>query len=227
MKGRRRRSRRCSSASSEVARKDRVLLYLVRHGETDWNRDRRIQGSTDIPLNDTGREQAAETGRLLARRRWDAVITSPLSRAFETGAIIAGQLGLPTPSTDDDLVERHYGDAEGLNHRELAERFPGDAAVPGRETREQVVARVLPALVAIAQAHEGEAVVVVTHGGVIRSVLGAVDPGRDHPAIGNGSVHSFRFADGAFTLIAFDDPIEHLSERGEPLEEQNPVEARG
>jgi len=55
-----------------------VLLYLVRHGETDWNRARRIQGSTDIPLNDTGRGQAAATGRLLARRDWDAIYSSPL-----------------------------------------------------------------------------------------------------------------------------------------------------
>jgi probable phosphoglycerate mutase len=203
-----------------------VLLYLVRHGETDWNLARRIQGSTDIPLNDTGRAQAADTGRLLRRRHWDAVITSPLSRAFETGSIIAAELGLPTPSTDADLVERQYGEAEGLNYRELAERFPDDAFVPGRETREQVAERVLPALMAIAQGHEGEAVIVVTHGGVIRSVLGVIDPGRDHPAISNGSIHSFRFVDGAFSLIAFDDPIEVLSEHGEPLDEQNPVEAR-
>lgn len=204
-----------------------MLLYLVRHGETDWNLARRIQGSTDIPLNDTGRRQAAETGRLLGRRPWDAVITSPLSRAFETGSIIARELGLPAPSTDADLVERQYGEAEGLNYREMAERFPGDTPVPGRESREEVAARVLPALVAIAQAHEDEAVVVVTHGGVIRSVLGVVDPGRDHPAISNGSIHSFRFVDGSFSLIAFDDPMEPLSEQdGGRLDEQNAIEAR-
>lgn len=203
-----------------------MLLYLVRHGETDWNRDRRIQGSTDIPLNDTGREQARATGRLLASRHWDAVIASPLSRAFETGAIIAEELGLPRPATDDDLVERQYGEAEGLDYRRMAERFPGDTPVPGRESREEVLARVMPALVAIAQSHEDEAVIVVSHGGVIRSVLSAVDPGRDHPAITNGSIHSFRFVDGAFSLIAFDDPIERLSEDGDPFEAQNPVEAK-
>ena len=66
-----------------------MLLYLVRHGETDWNRSRRIQGRTDIELNDTGREQALATSRLLARREWNAVISSPLSRALETASIIA------------------------------------------------------------------------------------------------------------------------------------------
>ena len=75
-----------------------MLLYLVRHGETDWNLQRRIQGSTDIPLNDTGREQAAATGRLLARREWDAIYSSPLSRAIETGELIAREVGLPGPT---------------------------------------------------------------------------------------------------------------------------------
>lgn len=203
-----------------------MLLYLVRHGETDWNLARRIQGSTDVPLNDTGREQARATGRLLARRHWDAVITSPLSRAFETGSIIAAELGLPTPSTDADLVERQYGQAEGLDYRQMSEHFPDDAPVPGRESREEVIDRVLPALVAIAQAHEDEAVLVVSHGGVIRSVLAAVDPDNEHPAITNGSIHSFGFADGAFALIAFDDPIDELSERGDSFEIQNPLEAK-
>lgn len=203
-----------------------MLLYLVRHGETDWNLARRIQGATDIPLNDTGRAQAFETARLLARRHLDAVITSPLSRAFETGAVIAEELGLAVPTTDADLVERQYGEAEGLDYREMSERFPDDAPVPGRETREEVVERALPALLAIAQAHEGESVIVVSHGGVIRSVLSAVDPGREHPAITNGSIHSFRYADGVFSLIAFDDPIDDLSEHGEPFVAQNPIEAR-
>jgi uncharacterized phosphatase len=203
-----------------------VLLYLVRHGETDWNRARRIQGSTDVPLNDTGREQARQTGRLLARRHWDAVITSPLSRALETGSIIAAELGLPAPTTDADLVERQYGEAEGLDYTQMSQRFPDDAPVPGRESREQVIDRVLPALVAIAQAHEEQSVLVVSHGGVIRSVLAAIDPGREHPAITNGSIHSFRFVDGAFSLIAFDDPIDVLSEHGDSFETQNPLEAK-
>lgn len=205
-----------------------MLLYLVRHGETDWNRERRIQGSTDIPLNDTGRDQAAATARLLARRSWDAIYSSPLSRAFETGAIIAAELGMPGPIAVDSLVERAYGEAEGLSDPELSTRFPADAPVPGRESREEVVARVFPALMELAERHSGEAILVVSHGGVIRSILSTVDPDGRHGPITNGSVHSLRHEDGSFRLIAFNDPLdaESLVNGSDPLDEQNPIERR-
>lgn len=208
-------------------------LYLVRHGETDWNLARRIQGSTDIPLNDTGRGQAAATGRLLAGRDWDAVVASPLSRAVETASIIAVATGLPMPTTDAALVERNYGAAEGLSDEEIDARFGADFrthrdTIPGQETREAVTARVVPALIAIADAHPGERVLVVSHGGVIRAVLNAVDPAGHHGSIRNGSVHSFRHADGSLELIAFDDPIEteSLECATDELEVQNALEGR-
>jgi len=203
-----------------------VLLYLVRHGETDWNRQHRIQGLTDIPLNDTGREQARRAGRLLASRDWHAVVSSPLQRALETATIIADELGLPAPTTDDQLVERNYGEAEGLDFDELNRRFPEDAPVPGRERRSAVRKRAMAALLRIAAAHPDESVLVVAHGGLIRAVLRAVDPEGEHGMITNGSVHSFRYEDGALSLIAFDDPIEAESVEGEDLRQQNPVEAR-
>ncbi|MBN9240984.1 MAG: histidine phosphatase family protein [Micrococcales bacterium 70-64] len=203
-----------------------MLLYLVRHGETDWNRQHRIQGLTDIPLNDTGREQARRAGRLLASRDWHAVVSSPLQRALETATIIADELGLPAPTTDDQLVERNYGEAEGLDFDELNRRFPEDAPVPGRERRSAVRKRAMAALLRIAAAHPDESVLVVAHGGLIRAVLRAVDPEGEHGMITNGSVHSFRYEDGALSLIAFDDPIEAESVEGEDLRQQNPVEAR-
>lgn len=205
-----------------------TLLYLVRHGETDWNRARRVQGSTDIPLNDTGRAQATATGRLLATRNWDLVLASPLSRAFETATIIAGEIGIADVVANPRLVERQYGEAEGLDHDEIDARFPGNTPVPGRETREAVTARVLPALMAVAEEHRGASIVVVSHGGVIRSVLNAVDPAGDHGSIRNGSVHSFRYLDGEFELLAFDDPIEveSLSLATDELEVQNVLESR-
>jgi uncharacterized phosphatase len=204
-------------------------LYLVRHGETDWNRQRRIQGLTDIPLNDTGREQARMTGMLLARRaQWDAVLTSPLSRAAETGAIIAAELGLPVPDTIAAVVERNYGEAEGLDFVELDARFPAGSDVPGRESREQVAERVVPALVALAEQRPGDRLVIVSHGGAIRAALSEVDPGVDHGMITNGSIHSFHYEGGSLRLVAFDDPIEveSILPDCEDIDAQNAVEAR-
>lgn len=202
-------------------------LYLVRHGETDWNRQRRIQGLTDIPLNDNGRRQARDAGALLARRRWDAVVASPLARARETAEIIAAELGLPTPELDPALVERNYGLAEGMDFLEIERLYPDRGSVPGQESREQVVARVVPALLALAAAHPGESLVVVSHGGAIRAVLTEVEPAASHGMITNGSIHSFVVEDDTLRLIAFDDPIEVESIRDdcEDLDAQNAVEA--
>ncbi len=203
-------------------------LYLVRHGETDWNRQRRIQGLTDIPLNDTGRAQARVTGRLLARRSWDAVYASPLSRARETAEIIAAELGVPEPTVLAAIVERNYGAAEGLDWIQIETRFPRGVDVPGRESREEVGARVVPALLRLAEERAGQSLVVVSHGGAIRAVLNEVEPSASHGMITNGSVHSFRLEDGALQLIAFDDPIEveSIGEDCGDLDEQNAVEAR-
>jgi probable phosphoglycerate mutase len=205
-----------------------TLLYLVRHGETDWNRARRIQGSTDIPLNTTGRQQAATTGALLARRRWDGIYSSPLSRALETASIIAAEAELGAPRTIDAIVERNYGTAEGMTGFEIDRRFPPGTEVPGRETREQVAARVLPALLQLADDHPDQSLIVVSHGGVIRSILSMVHPDSSREAIRNGSIHSFRHDDGELTLIAFDDPIEieSLDCAEDELEEQNAIEGR-
>ena len=205
-----------------------TMLYLVRHGETDWNRAHRIQGSTDIPLNDLGREQAATSGALLARRQWDGIYASPLSRAYETASIIAGEIGLAAPIAIPELVERNYGQAEGMTGHDIDRLFPDGVEVPGRETREQVAARVIPALHRLAAQHPGENLVVVAHGGVIRTVLNTVAPGGTVEAIRNGSIHSFRHGDDGLELVAFDDPIEleSLDCADDELEEQNAIEGR-
>lgn len=203
-------------------------LYLVRHGETEWNAARRIQGRTDIPLNDTGREQARQAAELLARRRWQGVYTSPLGRAHETARIIAERLGLAGVTDIDAFVERDYGEAEGMGFDEIEALYPEGVRAPGQETREEVAARVVPALLELAERHPGERLVIVSHGGAIRAVLQTAEPGSRHPRITNASVHSFRVEDGALRLIAFDDPIEEeslLPERSD-LDAQNALEAQ-
>jgi uncharacterized phosphatase len=203
-------------------------LYLVRHGETEWNRLRRIQGLTDIPLNDTGREQARLTGTLLTRRPISRVYASPLARAKETAQIIARKLELEEPHLNEAFVERNYGAAEGLGFHEIDERYPPGIEVPGRESREDVAARVIPALQAIAAAHPDEAIVVVSHGGAIRAALMVAEPEGGFGPITNGSVHSFHISGADLRLVAFDDPIElaAIDPRAGDLDLQNAVEAR-
>ncbi|POH62042.1 histidine phosphatase family protein [Cryobacterium zongtaii] len=176
---------------------------IVRHGQTDWNLERRIQGSTDIPLNSTGRAQAAETGLRLSRSHWDAVVTSPLLRAHESARIIAGELDLPAPLVVPELTERHHGLIEGLTFAQRQAQFPDGSSVPGLETRQAVLDRVLPALEAIARTYAGREVVVVCHGGVIGTLLRYATDGT-RPAAGelipNGSIHEFRWESGRLQL---------------------------
>ncbi|WP_440711293.1 histidine phosphatase family protein [Herbiconiux sp. YIM B11900] len=185
-----------------------TTFTFVRHGQTDWNFQKRIQGSTDVPLNETGREQARETGRVLAERQWDGVVASPLGRARETAEIIAAELGLDGVELVPELVERSYGEVEGLNAEQIAERFPGHPmnVVPGRERRSEVVARVLPALEALAEEHPGESLIVVSHGGVIGSLIRYVTD-RALPQQGqmipNGSAHDFVVDDGHLSISEF------------------------
>jgi broad specificity phosphatase PhoE len=195
-------------------------LFLVRHGETDWNRARRIQGRTDIPLNDTGRAQATTAGRRLATRSWDGILASPLDRARETAVLIAAEIGLGDPELVPALVERDYGEAEGMDWLEVERRFPDGGPVPGRESRRDVADRVVPALIELAMARPDAALVVVSHGGAIRSVLDRVEPGHEYGPITNGSVHSFELVGDRLELVAFDDPL------GSSLDEQNAIEAR-
>lgn len=182
-------------------------LALVRHGQTDWNRQRRIQGSSDIPLNDTGRAQARGAGALLARRRWHGIYASPLSRAMETARIIAAETGLTdAPSPVPGVAERAYGQAEGLTGEEILTRFPEGVSIPGQETREAVVRRALPALVELAEHNPNRSLIVVSHGGVIASLVRHLTehalPGPGE-TIANGSVHEFVYRDGRLVLDRF------------------------
>lgn len=186
-------------------------LVLVRHGETEWNRIGRVQGRTDIPLNDTGRAQAQAAGRRLRAERIDAVVASPLARAADTAWIIAAELGLSDVELVDELVERDYGGAEGMTGAQIDAEFGGHLLA--RESREQVIERVTPALLAIADRHRGQRVLVVSHGGVIGSMIRHTTGWAWPPQgerIENGSDHVFRVEDpgpsglgGELTLISF------------------------
>jgi uncharacterized phosphatase len=204
-------------------------IALVRHGETDWNRIRRIQGRSDVPLNETGRAQARRTASALLAERWDAVYSSPLSRASETAGIIAETLGLQPAIAVEALTERNYGEAEGLTGIELDAKFPGATVVPGRERRSDAAARAIPALIELARRHLAGRILVVSHGGLIRSVLMHLEPGAgDHHTepIVNGSVHSLDYSEGALSLVGFNEELVVPGESDDDITEQNAVEGR-
>jgi len=186
------------------------IIYLARHGETEWNRIGRWQGATDIPLSETGRAQARLLAERLRSRRIARVHASHLSRALETAQIVATHLGVPAPATDPRLRERGYGAFEGLTRDECAERFPGvweryladrRAVPPGAEAQAEVVDRIVAAMTEIAAAagapSESGAILVISHGGTIRSFIHATI-GVIPPPLENGTVFRIRFAGGAF-----------------------------
>ncbi|MEU7935314.1 histidine phosphatase family protein [Micromonospora echinofusca] len=155
-------------------------LIIWRHGNTDWNAASRIQGQTDVPLNDLGREQARDAAPLLAALRPDAIVASDLSRAADTAAALAALTGLPV-RTDPRLRERHFGSWQGLALTEAAERHPDEFARwragdpdpgAGLETLDDLGKRVGAALSDAADAVPGGTVVVATHGGAARQGCG-------------------------------------------------------
>jgi broad specificity phosphatase PhoE len=170
-----------------------TTIVLVRHGETDWNLERRFQGHADRPLNDTGRAQAAALAESLRGEHLTAVYTSPLQRASQTAAIVAAQLGLAARPLEA-LREINVGDWEGLTVDDVKERYPEQVATdwrsgwPGGETYDELSARVLPALVGLADEHPGERVLAVTHAGPVRAALSAamgLSYGDARPIIGS------------------------------------------
>lgn len=158
-----------------------TTVCFVRHGETDWNATGRFQGQEDISLNDRGRDQARKSGAHLRGERWDVLVSSPLSRAWETARIIGEQIGLDEIVPEPAFVERDYGRAAGLSAAEVTECFP-DGVIPGTESREALRARCIPALEALARTYAGKRILVVAHGGVINALLAAISDGE----IGSG-----------------------------------------
>jgi broad specificity phosphatase PhoE len=156
-----------------------TTFVLVRHGETDWNRERRFQGHADVSLNEAGRRQAEALADALAGERFAAVYSSPLRRAIETAEVVAGRLGIAVEASDG-LMEVDVGSWSGLTTAEVEQRFPDEFSqwVETRaggwtdgETYEELGARVVRDLHRLAGLHPGESVLAVTHGGPIRSVL--------------------------------------------------------
>jgi len=203
-----------------------VRFLLVRHGETTWNQESRWQGQADVPLSDAGRVQA----RLLAQRlltegrQFHAMYASDLSRAFETAEILGQTLGVPL-SPDSGWREMNIGVWSGLTTAEVMarhavewERLRAGEDLPrgGGETFAQFQGRLIQSAQLLAQRHNGEQIVIVTHGGAVRAFLLhcrnlPTTKFREIDKIGNTGVSEVTFALEGETIIHSVNDVSHLN----------------
>jgi broad specificity phosphatase PhoE len=154
-------------------------LYVVRHGRTEWNEARRMQGQRDSPLSNAGRGHARQHGALLRREGAERLIVSPLGRTRQTAAIAGATLHVPV-EFDARLMERHFGDWEGLRVEEVERQFPDvwtewrrdpyNFRPPGGENLPDMLRRVTPLLESLRELPETK-VALVSHGGIARAIL--------------------------------------------------------
>lgn len=193
-------------------------IIAIRHGETAWNVDTRIQGQLDVPLNERGRWQAQRLAAAVADEGIAAVYASDLTRAVET-ALAVGEGSGQDIVTDSGLRERHFGEFEGFTWREIEQRWPAqserwrkrdlDFAPEGGETLRQFYERCVATATRLAAAHPGETIAVVAHGGVMDCLYRAASR-IDLQAprswqLGNASINRLLFTPEGFMLVGWSD----------------------
>ncbi|HEX8612913.1 MAG TPA: histidine phosphatase family protein [Telluria sp.] len=209
-------------------------IILIRHGETAWNAERRLQGHIDIALNDEGLRQAAATADALVGERIDLVVSSDLQRAAQTADAVARTRAMAlvhgAVQRDPLLRERCFGGFEGLLYAEIEQRFPAefaawqareiDAPMPSgaraAETFRQFYQRAVSAIIKWGDAHPGRTLALVAHGGVLecayRAALGlSLETPRDFPVL-NASINRFRVEGGKLSLVSWGE-VGHLQPR--------------
>ena len=166
-------------------------LGLLRHGQTDWNIDLRLQGTTGIAMNQIGIEQIQTASKHLTQG-WDVVLSSPLGRARQSAEIVAAQIGISEIAIEPLLLERAFGIGEGLTYAEWGEKFSKLDDIPGAESKASVEQRARKLLTHIESNYAGARVLAVSHGALIRFVLSEVSAGAIPPAgerLQNASLH--------------------------------------
>ena len=194
-------------------------FLIIRHGETDWNRQLRFQGQIDVPLNATGHEQAGRLAERLLAEPIDLLVSSDLQRAQQTAAPLALRRAQPVAALHAGLREQSFGVLEGLDAPTIRARHPAlwaqwlrfdaDESAPGGESTRQFHARVLAAVRELATAHAGRRVAVVTHGGVLdmlwRTVHGLPLSGGRECAIPNTGINRLRWRAGTLEIVHWAD----------------------
>jgi broad specificity phosphatase PhoE len=185
-------------------------IYVIRHGETDWNKNHKFQGQTDVKLNDTGREQALALKPLLQQLQIESVYSSTLARAFESAEIATQDLKLSIQK-DERLREANIGLAEGMSLVEITEKFGEEMLIKWRsyderlldfqfengESKRQMMIRIRQCFLDIAVNSNRQNLAVFTHGMVMRGMTYVFGSGLswDHQVFSNGSIHHYVWSD--------------------------------
>ena len=221
-------------SAAGVVRPPVARLVLIRHGESTWNREHRVQGQLDPPLSEEGRRQAELLAPRLARRHFEALYASDLARAMETAAPIEAATGLPIRPVSE-LREIFLGEWEGLQTEAISSRYPEAWAawslepswdvVPGGEGAAAFQERVEAALDAIFESHPEGDVLVVSHGGVIQIALHRVAGRPSHGLfpfrISNASISVIERREGRLVISRVND-IAHLEAAPPPPDSPGP-----
>lgn len=153
-----------------------MKIYLIRHGETDWNLQGRFQGREDIPLNETGIKQAQRCGEAFRGETFQAVITSPLIRAKKTAQIIAECVDIDTVIIEKDIIERDFSKVSGMTPKER-EAFYASGEIDDKEPFEDLCKRMLSCIKKYAEQYREGSIIMVSHGASINSVLASLSGG--------------------------------------------------
>jgi len=181
-------------------------LGLLRHGQTDWNINFLLQGVTDIPMNQTGIEQVKLAAQAIRAEDWDVVLTSPLSRARQTAEIIASQHGYTEIIEQELLIERSFGEAEGLSHEQWRAKYSNLDVIPGGESRTQLAERSRLLLETISQELAGKRVLAISHGALIRTLIAIASNNelpRDGERLGNASLNVVKHSDNCWQVVNY------------------------
>lgn len=184
---------------------------LFRHGQTDWNINFLLQGVTDIPMNETGLAQVKLAAQAIEAKDWDVMLTSPLTRAKQTAAIIASHVGFEEIVENELLIERSFGEAEGLSHEQWRARYANLDEIPGGESRTQLAARSQKLLDLVASEFRGQRVLAVSHGALIRGLLSIASKNelpRDGERLGNASLNIISHIESSWKVESYSlDPL--------------------
>jgi uncharacterized phosphatase len=182
-----------------------MKICIIRHGETDWNKQGKLQGREDISLNGEGIKQIEETIKYLKKYKWDEIVTSPLLRARQSAEIIAKNIGINEIHEEKDLIERDYGEASGMTAEERKTAFP-DGKYEGIEEFEKLQQRIVGTIIKYREKYHGKNMLIISHGAAINSLLSFLsnnEAGTGKTALKNACITLLEYDEDKMEIIFY------------------------